>query len=750
MSLMIKIDNIKHRLASKASYAGSWCMRSVRSSARLVRGFGIFNRRQVKSLASRLQLLFLCWGLLVYLLAVSGFWFVSTSVIDATLRHQTTQWLEKIDGLSTPLYASHDINEFNSIKNYVENINEIAYVNFYDGNSLKNIGSYKKELLDAGAIPVLDKKLLAMKRFSALQVGEGVVDRSLKDHGLLRIISPVAIASIQADELLDFDLDSPEDDSVIVIGYMDVGIDYSFYTASLIENIIKGSVSIFIIFLIAAVIGQRVIKNALRPLSALREPLERLAEGDTDVSVKQGGDAEIAAISTALSSTISAIKGRDAELRRLADFDPLTGLYNKRSFSALFEKECQRIEQESDSGALLFIDLDQFKYVNDSLGHAAGDRLLIEVSTLLKQRLRGKDIVSRMGGDEFTILASSVDKAGAAELAGDIVKEIGAFLFIEAGKSFNIGCSIGVALIDGGRFSHEELFAHADMACYSAKSQGRNRYHFYEPALAEKTRLDIGWSQRITEALGEDKFELHFQPIITASSHQTEAYEVLVRLRDEMDNFVLPGLFIPVAERFGLAAEIDYWVIRNTLKLIEGQGSTLRFHINLSEQIFSSPEFVSRLIKISGNMNLYPGQIVFELSEQTAVLNINHTVRRMEELQYHGFNFAIDKFGSGFNSFSYLRHMPVNYVKVSGEFIERMIEDDVDKAMVKSIVDIAKACNKMVIAEYVPGKNSLNLLQDFGVDFMQGNYIAEPRGVLTPASVSPSVPTNISSIAPEK
>ncbi len=259
--------------------------------------------------------------------------------------------------------------------------------------------------------------------------------------------------------------------------------------------------------------------------------------------VSREGDEEIVAISNALSSTISAIRGRDEELRRLADYDSLTGLINKRSFNNLLETERTRVIEERDSSALFFIDLDQFKFVNDTLGHAAGDRLLGQVAELLEGRMRQNDDVARLGGDEFTVLARSVDKNGAEEVASSIIRALQDFVFIEQGKTFSIYCTIGVAIIDGDQYSAEELFSNADMACYSAKSQGRNRYYLYEPALVGDDKLDIGWSHRITEALAQDKFVLYFQPVLGVKERDSEQYEVLIRMQDDRGTIVPPGTF---------------------------------------------------------------------------------------------------------------------------------------------------------------------------------------------------------------
>lgn len=741
--------------ASKAS------TRALRSRSAVVfaaffRRLSLFNRRghprQRGSLVRRFQILLLSWGVLVYLIAVVGFWIVSSSALQYTFKQQAAHWVGRIDEMSAPLFMARGSEDMSAIQAYVDGIEAITYVSFYQDDGEQRIGTYIADESLQGRAPDFSPELIAS--YSLLELGESFSYSSSfnANQYLMRVVTPVSIISMNAEDMLDFQFDEEQQETVKVIGYMDVGFDFSEYQRELVATIIKASVVILIIFLIAAVIGRNLTKRALKPLLDLREPLDRLARGDTDVWVDRNGDEEIVAISNALNSTIRAIKGRDKELRRLADFDSLTGLFNKRSFDSVLQKEWQRVRDENDCSALFFIDLDQFKYVNDTVGHAAGDRLLVQVAELFSKRMRFDDVVCRLGGDEFAVLARSVSKADATELARSIVKSMQDFLFIDQGKTFNIYCSVGVVLIEDDNYNAEEVFSNADMACYMAKSEGRNRYNFFEATAISKNKDDIGWSRKIADALSADKFVLHYQPIVSVADEEMRSFEVLLRMNDSDGTLVAPNMFIPVAERFGLATEIDYWVIEASMKKLEAlnrQGEKVRFYVNLSGQLFVDGDFVDRVKAIFEGVDISADQIVFELTERTAVGNLSAASKKMESLQKLGFEFAVDDFGSGFSSYSYLKHMPVEYVKIEGEFVERIVEDEVDRAMVKSMVDIAKACGKKVVAEYVCDQRTLDILRDYGIDYVQGFYIARPDSKPVGIDTLPVANTaNISKVTP--
>ena len=689
-----------------------------------------FSRKKNSSLIRRFQMVLVTWGTVVYLFAVTGFWYLSDQVIHENARRQAMLWVDKLDMLSTPLYVSGNNNEFGTIKRYIEGFSQVSYFRLYHANGTDVFSEYFSESFSKGQLPTFNPDMLNSASEQQLKDGYSVFFPLQDKSSVIRVVAPVTTVSTAPDQLLNFDLDSRQHETVAVIGYIDLGLNSDEYRKQLAQYILYGSLFISIVFLIAAIVGRILIEKTLQPLRDLREPLNRLAQGDTDVWLSRSGDDEIAAIGRALSTTISAIKGRDAQLQRLADYDALTGLVSKRRFHQLLDEERQRVISGADSSALFFIDLDQFKFVNETLGYASGDRLLVKIAALLSNCARKGDVVSRLGSDEFAVLAKSVDSKAAVEMAGSIIKSLYDFTFSEQGKTFNVYCSIGISLLSKNEFTTEEVFSQADMACFCAKSQGRNRYHMYEAQTLIKNKIDIAWSHRLADALANDKFQLHYQPIACTGGSDQLSFEVLLRMVGDSGELISPGAFIRVAECFGLATEIDYWVIENGMKALEAcnqQGLYPRFYINLSGQLFSDPDFVGRVVHLLGVLQIDAKQIVFELTERTAVGDIQNASEKMRRLKAYGFEFAVDDFGSGFSSFSYLKHMPVKYVKIEGEFVERITYDEVDRAMVKSMVDIAKACGKKVIAEYVGNQETLNLLKHFGVDYVQGYFIAKPN-----------------------
>lgn len=681
------------------------------------------DRQKTSSLVGRFQAVLTIWGLVVYLVTATGFWMISSQSTERNMHGQANRWADHISDIVKTIDDTQEPVDYSSVIAYVENFPEIVYVKIFkdDGKSLLTeilINDLQVKSTPPSVSPNVDRRL-----FSG-SVRAGKANREFSSKGnLLRLVAPVEQKTMSVVGV---------EQGKIITGYIEMGLDFSEDEAVLLSTIVRGSFIILLVFTIASLVARRIIKHSLKPLQDLREPLDRLARGETDVWVGKTGDEEIVAISNALNTTISAIKGRDAELRRLADYDSLTGLINKRSFNTAMEEERKRVLLEKDTSALLFIDLDQFKYVNDTVGHAAGDRLLVQIAELLKKRMRTDDMVCRLGGDEFAVLARSVDRDGALEIAGSIVNTMQEFLFVEQGKTFNVFCSVGIALMENDKFSAQDIFSNADMACYSAKSQGRNRFQFYEPSAIDKNKVDIGWSQRIADALTHDKFVLHYQPIVSIGESSQEHFEVLIRMQGDVGELVLPRMFIPVAERFGLAVEIDYWVIERSmdkLHKLNKAGRKVKFYINISGQLLIDPEFVERVIAFKARYEIESGQVVFEMAERAAIGNIHNASSKVNALKQHGFEFAVDDFGSGFSSFSYLKTMPVEYVKIDGEFVERILESKVDKVMVKSMIDIAKACDKKVVAEYVGEQESLEILKSYGVDYVQGFLVARPSPV---------------------
>jgi diguanylate cyclase (GGDEF)-like protein len=687
------------------------------------------------SLVNRLLGLLLMGTTIICLVAVIGLWWTSSRLIEDSLHTQALQWIADIDELGVPLYISRGKVNLSVVASRLKNFPEISFVRYYDASGAKILREYVRR--SDQVIPKLTgTQLEELERLAGTDESYLFDSRAL-NGAYFRIISPVRIKSIRSDGLLNFDLARHRPENVKVVGYIDLGIDRSFHQARLARTIGLGSSITGVIFLIALFGGRRLIKKALAPLMDLQTPLARLAKGEIGVSVATRGDKEIVAIGNALNVTIGALKERDEILRKLAEHDSLTGLFNRNYFSGLLKNEILRVARDGVSSALLFIDLDRFKYVNDMLGHGVGDILLVRVADLIKGRMRENDAVSRFGGDEFTVMARNVSKQGAIDVARVINEITSDFHFVEQGQTFNVSCSVGVAMITADCAGPEEIFSQADAACYEAKSCGRNCYHIYEPDQKEvtKTITDVDRSQLIKQALKTNGFRLVYQPIVSVSGGQKEYYEVLLRLPTKEGDVFLPGAFLPMAERFGLLAAIDRWVIMQALQALmgfRGTGRDITFAINLSGQTFTDPSLAELIKDLLHRYDIPPAAVIFEITEQVAVRYLDKTRSLMQDLIGMGCRFALDDFGVGFSSFNYLKRLPVSFIKIDGCFVENLTSQAVDQAMVKSIVQIAKALNIETVAEFVQDSAAVNLLRDYGVDYLQGYFIGKPSDVLTP------------------
>ncbi len=421
----------------------------------------------------------------------------------------------------------------------------------------------------------------------------------------------------------------------------------------------------------------------------------------------------------------------ERQLAYQAQHDALTGLANRRQFQQELERVVARVARSGAACALLYIDLDQFKYINDTLGHAAGDRLLIEFSTLLKSHLREGDLLSRFGGDEFTVLLYNVDETGAVKVADNLRLMVERYRFLERGNVYNVSCSIGISLIDNTTQTVDECMAHADLACHLAKMSGRNRSHLYSENDRSKAGMeaDMGWASRVKEALENDRMRVVYQPIASVETGEVRDYEVLARMHCEDGKVILPGGFMPAAERFGLIHSVDRWMVSKAiLKLSElrEDGLDINFAINLSARAFEDDRLLPMIHDLLDETNVCAGAITFELTETAAIGNLSKAVDFITALKSMGCQFALDDFGSGFSSFTYLKHLPVDKLKIDGAFVQNLAQSTVDQAMVKSMNQVAHALGKTTIAEFVENDESLVLLKEFGVDFAQGYYIGKP------------------------
>ena len=435
-----------------------------------------------------------------------------------------------------------------------------------------------------------------------------------------------------------------------------------------------------------------------------------------------------------LAADISERKAMLDHLKKMAEQDGLTGLYNRTYFIDELERVVARQRRAKAAAyALLYIDLDNFKYVNDTLGHAAGDRLLMEVANILRKRGRKSDIIARLGGDEFTILLFNIMPNMADKVADAFRKKLADYSFKEAGKAVQIGCSIGVAVITPETESAQDALAQADIACHLAKRGGRNRIHLYTPkdaANVEQMTLDMGWSGRIKQAIEQGGFALACQPIVNTRTREIDAYEVLIRMIDKDNEQIMPSGFLPAAERFGLSVDIDRWVIVNAIKTLKQQRAqlpSLRYSINLSGLTLSELSVCDLIEAKLKEHDLNPGAITFEVTETVAIADMVTAELFLSRLQAIGCRTALDDFGSGMSSFAYLKDLPVDTVKIDGRFVKNLADNPVDQAMVKAMNDIAHALGKQTVAEFVENEAAFNLLAEYGVDYGQGYHLGRPE-----------------------
>jgi len=425
----------------------------------------------------------------------------------------------------------------------------------------------------------------------------------------------------------------------------------------------------------------------------------------------------------------------EQELTYQAQHDTLTGLHNRSYFQSELERVISRIARSGAECALLYLDLDQFKYVNDTLGHAAGDRLLKECTDLLRKNTREGDLLARFGGDEFTILLYQIEHEHVMPVAENIRRMFEHYCFMDSGRSINVTCSIGLTMITSDTESADVALSHADLACNISKSQGRNCVHEYSQDDSAQNSMaeDMGWVALVKDALHNDRFELLYQPIVKVSTQDISGYEVLLRLPTEDGQSIKPGGFIPAAERFGLVHNIDRWAVSRSMEYLSqlhSQNVHTQFSINLSGRAVDDAELLKMIKSILNDTGLNPASLLFEITETAAIANMRAARKFIGQLKDLGCRMALDDFGSGFCSFTYLKHLPVDSLKIDGSFVQGLASAKVDQAMVQSMNQVAHALGKTTIAEFVENQETLRLLQLYGVDYAQGHFIGKPRSFL--------------------
>jgi diguanylate cyclase (GGDEF)-like protein/PAS domain S-box-containing protein len=432
---------------------------------------------------------------------------------------------------------------------------------------------------------------------------------------------------------------------------------------------------------------------------------------------------------------VTELRGLARQMSYQATHDALTGLVNRREFE-------RRLEEAIDSGhrgdgqhVLCYLDLDRFKVVNDTSGHLAGDSMLREVAKVLRDAVRDSDTVGRLGGDEFGMLLMGCPLEKARQIADDVCRAVGDYRFVWKDKIFNIGVSIGLVEISRESGALEELLAAADSACYVAKKQGSGRVVVYsarDEALARHTG-EIQWLQRLQNALKENRFHLYHQPIVPAYGKDGggPAMEVFVRLQDEVGHEIPPSEFVKAAERYRLMGLVDRWVVQTTLAAL-GRGAipvppNRSVAINISGQTLSDAQFLEFVVECLDSTGVNPAQACFEITESAVVANLDHARRFVGVLHGMGCQFALDDFGSGVGSFSNLKNLPMDYLKIDGSFMRNLERDSVNQAMVTAMIKLARTLHFKVIAEQIEDVATLDTARRMGVDYVQGYAVGKPQ-----------------------
>lgn len=421
------------------------------------------------------------------------------------------------------------------------------------------------------------------------------------------------------------------------------------------------------------------------------------------------------------------------QLSYQATHDALTGLYNRREFEDRLKEAIEESRVHGGEHALCYLDLDQFKLVNDTCGHIAGDELLRQVASLLQGKIRESDILARLGGDEFGVLLQHCTLEQARSVAEDLRKTVRDFRFVHEDHSFEIGVSIGVVTVNASIHNMTEVYSAADVACYAAKDSGRNRIHVYKPDDHELKRRqgEMRWVARIRKAIEEDRFVLYSQVIEPVSDPDLPVhYEILLRIRDENGEEVPPMAFIPAAERYNLMPEVDRWVVGRVMDLAStiqhGPLHDAVWTINISGRSLGDDEFLRYLARKISDAPMAADRICFEITETAAIANLRRATRFMKQLKDLGCRFALDDFGSGLSSFAYLKNLEVDYLKIDGSFVRDMVEDPIDYAMVEAINNVGHVMNIQTIAEFVETSEIREALQSLGVNYGQGFGIGRP------------------------
>ena len=507
--------------------------------------------------------------------------------------------------------------------------------------------------------------------------------------------------------------------------------------------------------ILSAIIAWWIGRNITKPIQEIAYAVNKVGEGLFAHTIIENSSGELKTLQKGFNSMASSLKQayegmqekiNDATsmLSHQAQHDDLTGLINRREFEVRLERSLNSVHESGAQHVFCYLDLDQFKLVNDSCGHTAGDELLRQISVLLANRMRDRDTLARLGGDEFGLLLENCSLADANQITNTLLKLVQDYRFIFEDKIFNIGVSIGVVVINSSFENVSEIIHAADMACYSAKNAGRNQSFLFSAGDVEvKLRQSaVEAISDITDVIDDEQFMLYCQPIVPLAStteigadSQQHHYEVLIRKISLDGNIMLPVTFIPSAERYLLMPNIDRWVIKNTFSTYRqllnksNEKCNYVFSINLSGTSLGDKSLLGYIREQFVIYAIPPECICFEITETAAIVNLKNTISLFTALRKLGCSFALDDFGSGMSSFMYLKNFEVDYLKIDGSFVKDMHINKIDHAMVRSIHSVAEAMNIKTVAEFVENKSILKELKNIGVHYGQGLYLGEPMPI---------------------
>lgn len=502
--------------------------------------------------------------------------------------------------------------------------------------------------------------------------------------------------------------------------------------------------------MLSALIAWRIGRNITKPIQEIAHAVNKVGDGMFVQTIIENSSGELKTLQKGFNSMSSSLKQAydvmqdridDATtmLRFQAQHDDLTGLINRREFEVRLDRSLNSVYINNAQHVFCYMDLDQFKLVNDTCGHAAGDELLRQVSVLLINRMRDRDTLARLGGDEFGLLVENCSLIDASQITNAILKLIRDYRFIYEDKIFNIGVSIGIVVVNSNFENISEIIHAADSACYSAKKAGRNQSFLFSAGDVEvkQHKRAVEAISDITDEIDDTQFVLYCQPIVPLSSQmsQQKHFEILIRKINIDGIIMLPTTFIPSAERYHLMPNIDRWVIKNTFiayrELLNKSQETCdyMFSINLSGTSLSDKSLLGFIREQFSIYAIPPERICFEITETAAIVNLKNTISLFSALRDLGCSFALDDFGSGMSSFTYLKNFDVDYLKIDGSFVKEMHLNRIDHAMVRSIHSVAEAMNIKTVAEFVENEIILNELKTIGVHYGQGLFLGYPIAV---------------------